>query len=232
MLDVYVVYPQNVITDRNRRNGGDTVEKAYNGTSYKYYYHTPVEFYSSGKVQRDPADTAKPGAGVLDKSGQVRMMSSSGIRIRTPDIEGVGVVRLRYTIMPLHGEGSGVWKELNALKEMTMHMNRFASLYEERPGQLRSDNSTEEDLAGILHYQVSTTFMDPPGEHNHDFFINQEELDELKHGVHITVTSSTDMGHEHELELVYRRNKVKILRCDKLAACWDGHSLFPKELPN
>ncbi|GFO49845.1 hypothetical protein PoB_007635000 [Plakobranchus ocellatus] len=120
------------------------------------YYRTPVEFYSSGKVDKDPADTAKTGAGVLDKTGQVRMMSSSGVRIRTPSIEGVGVVRTRYPIMPVHGEGAPVWKELNALKDMTMHMNRYASLFEERPGQM-SGNGTGDAPEGILHYQVTLT---------------------------------------------------------------------------
>ncbi|GFS25283.1 hypothetical protein ElyMa_005179800 [Elysia marginata] len=195
----------------------------------RFYYHTPVAFYSSGKVEKDPADTAKAGAGVLDKNGQIRMMSSSGIRIRTPEIEGVGVVRTRYPIMPVHGEGSPVWKELNALKEMSMHMNRYASLYEERPGQMTSNDSNS-DLDGIVHYQLSLTYMDPPGEHSHDFFLNKEEVDELKRGVHIMVTTSLDLGHEHELELVYRHNRVKILRCDKLSACWDGHGNFAKEV--
>ncbi|RUS88884.1 hypothetical protein EGW08_003323, partial [Elysia chlorotica] len=221
--------PQAVIADHGRRNGGPTADKAYNGTNYKFFYHTPVEFYSSGRVDKDPADTAKAGAGVLDTAGQVRMMASSGVRIRTPDIEGVGVVRTRYPIMPVHGEGSPVWKELNALKDMTMHMNRYASLFEERPGQM-SGNGTATDLEGLLHFQMSLTHMEPPGEHRHDFYLNAEELDELKHGVHLTVTSSLDLGHEHELELVYRRGRVKILRCDKMTACWDGHTQYPTEV--
>ncbi|KAK3727006.1 hypothetical protein RRG08_032396 [Elysia crispata] len=199
--------PQQVSADHGRRNGGSTADKAYNGTNFKFYYHTPVEFYSSGRVDKDPADTAKAGAGVLDKSGQVRMMSSSGVRIRTPEIEGVGVVRTRYPIMPVHGKGAPVWKEFNAMKGMTMHMNRYASLFEERPGQM-SSNGCATDLQGLLHFQMSLTHMDPPGEHNHDFYINSEELDELKRGVHTMVTSSMDMGHEHELELVYRIHVV------------------------
>ncbi|KAK3779971.1 hypothetical protein RRG08_014013, partial [Elysia crispata] len=69
---------QKEIVDGGRRNGGSTVDKAYNGTNYKFFYHTPVEFYGSGKVDSDPADTAKAGAGVLDQDGQVRMMTSSG----------------------------------------------------------------------------------------------------------------------------------------------------------
>ena len=33
-------------------------------------------------------------------------------------VTDVGVVRLRYPIYPVHGEGNPVWKELNALKHI------------------------------------------------------------------------------------------------------------------
>ena len=46
---------------------------------------------------------------------------SSGVRIFLPNIPGVGVLRTRYPIMPVHGEGSAVWKELNAIKEILMN---------------------------------------------------------------------------------------------------------------
>jgi len=223
--------PYNVATNVNyddlrahgKRFGGPTVDNAYNGTNGKsYHFLTPSEFFSTGTVgPKDPADTAKKGAGVLDRKGEVRMLASSGIRIMTPPIEGVGQVRLRYPIMPVHGEGSGVWKELNALKDMTMHMNRYASLFEERPGQ--SDNSTD-DYGAVLHYKLPVTMMNPPGEHGHDFFINMEELDEIKKGHRLLVTTSEDMGHTHELLLTWRRNHLMVYKCDGLSQCWDGHS--------
>ena len=48
-------------------------------------------------------------------------MMASGVRIFLPSIAGVGVLRTRYPIMPVHGEGSSVWKELNAIKEIVMN---------------------------------------------------------------------------------------------------------------
>ena len=46
---------------------------------------------------------------------------ASGVRIFLPNIPGVGILRTRYPIMPVHGEGGSVWKELNALKEIVMN---------------------------------------------------------------------------------------------------------------
>ncbi|XP_005104802.3 uncharacterized protein LOC101855125 [Aplysia californica] len=218
------------IRDHGRRIGGPETSNAYKGTSVKkYHYLTPSDFYSSGTVgPKDPADTAKKGAGVLDRSGNVHMMSSSGIRIVTPNIDGVGMIRMRYPIMPVHGEGSGVWKELSALKDMTMHMNRYASLFEERPSAPNDNGTVDESM--VLHFQMSTTVLDPPGEHNHDFFLNLEELDEIKKGSHLTVTTSEDMGHTHELELYYRRGVLKINTCDGLRSCWDAHTNYVTQL--
>ena len=48
---------------------------------------------------------------------------ASGVRIFLPNIPGIGVLRTRYPIMPVHGEGSSVWKELNAIKEIVMNPN-------------------------------------------------------------------------------------------------------------
>jgi hypothetical protein len=128
--DVALDVPSNTRTRNHTAYGYLNETGAYNGTHHKgYYYLTPSEFFSSGKPSgpKDPADTAKKGAGILDKQGKMHALASAGIRIVTPAIEGVGQVRLRYPIMPIHGEGSGVGKELNALKDMTMHMNRYAS---------------------------------------------------------------------------------------------------------
>ena len=46
---------------------------------------------------------------------------ASGVRIFLPNIPGIGVLRTRYPIMPVHGEGGSVWKELNAIKEIVMN---------------------------------------------------------------------------------------------------------------
>jgi len=216
------------VTGHGKRQGRPTLDNAFNGTTWKkFHYLTPSEFYQSGTPggAHDPADTAKSGAGVLDKQGNLKIVDSSGIRITTPDIEGVGKVRLRYPIMPVHGEGSGVWKELNALKEMSMHMNRYSRLYEERPGMNENGTVDEGDL---LHFKVQLTVQDPPGEHSHDIYINNEELDDIKNNRPFTVTTSEDMAHTHELTLRWdaRRSRLIMRRCDGLTHCWDGHSNY------
>lgn len=53
---------------------------------------------------------------MLDGQGVVRNVVASGNRIIIPDIPGVGKVRTRYPIMPLHSDGDATRKELEALK--------------------------------------------------------------------------------------------------------------------
>jgi hypothetical protein len=58
---------------------------------------------------------------VLDKTGNLRKLQSSGVRIMLPEIPGVpGPVRTRFPIYPLHEEGSTVWKEMEALRRAVM----------------------------------------------------------------------------------------------------------------
>jgi len=222
------------VTNGGKRNGAVGIDTAFNGTmAKKFHFITPAEFYEVGGVKtgpRDPADTAKNGAGVIDKNGDMKIMTSSGIRIVTPEIPGVGQVRLRYPIMPIHGEGSGVWKELNALKDLSMHQRRFASLYEERPGSISgNENGTMTD-SKTLHFKTSMTYQDPPGEHAHDIFINELELEEIKQHTGdkmFVFTTSEDMGHSHELSALRWDNHKKAIifrKCDGISACWDGHS--------
>ncbi|XP_059157558.1 uncharacterized protein LOC131941943 isoform X2 [Physella acuta] len=110
------------IVTRNRRGGGVTQAEAYNGTNYSTYYRTPIEFFAGGEVGKDPADTTVAYVGVLDPEGNVRNVSSSGFRIQLPPIEGLGILRTRYSLMPVHMESSTVWKETNALKKVIMNM--------------------------------------------------------------------------------------------------------------
>jgi hypothetical protein len=60
--------------------------KAYNGTSYKLYYRTPVEFFHGTNVDKDKADTDRGAVGVLDSHGAVKRVVSSGTRITLPEI--------------------------------------------------------------------------------------------------------------------------------------------------
>lgn len=112
-------------TTANGRNGGTDKAKAYNGTNSKAYYYTPVEFFSGNEVAHDAADTTRKATGVLDRQGNLRLMKSSGIRIQLPNIQDVGVLRTRYPLMPVFAEGSPIWKELEALRDVTMDMDNY-----------------------------------------------------------------------------------------------------------
>ncbi|KAJ7378062.1 hypothetical protein OS493_024724 [Desmophyllum pertusum] len=113
------------------RNGGKTPDKAYNGTNSKKYYQTPSTFFSGLEVSSDAADTTKNNVGVLDKNDTVRITQASGVRIFLPEIKGVGILRQRYPIMPVHGEGSPVWKELEAVKDLLMNSQTYFYMYRE-----------------------------------------------------------------------------------------------------
>ena len=97
---------------------------------------TPAEFYGDEEpdVIVDFADTPKNvTAGVLNREGRLCYTLPSGIRVMLPEIPGVGVLRQRYPVMPIHGEGGTVWKELEALKDIVLNPQSHGHLYRERP---------------------------------------------------------------------------------------------------
>lgn len=107
------------------RSGMRTQERAFNGTNSHKYYLTPVQFFTGKEVGADPADTIKGAMGVLDPAGRVQMVSASGVRILLPEIKDLGILRTRFPIMPLHVEGSPIWKELEALRDVVMDMKKY-----------------------------------------------------------------------------------------------------------
>ena len=106
------------------RNGGLTAELAYNGINSAIYYQTPQEFFN-GDERDDPADTTQGVVGVLDKNGEIRSVRASGHRNFIPSIPGVGEIRQRYPVMPIHGEGQTVFKELQALKDIVLNPTKY-----------------------------------------------------------------------------------------------------------
>ena len=114
------------------RNGTLTAEHAYNGTNSAVYYMTPKEFYA-GNERDDPADTTKGVVGVLDKNGEVRSVMASGHRIFIPSIPAVGEIRQRYPVMPIHGKGQTVFKELQALKDIVLNPAKYGWAVNRQP---------------------------------------------------------------------------------------------------
>lgn len=69
-------------------------------------------------------------------------MTQSGIPISTKPIPGVGAVRIRYPVMPLHIEGNTMYKDIQALADMTLKKNKYLRLYPDA----RENNGTIEEV--------------------------------------------------------------------------------------
>ena len=57
------------------------------------------------------------------------MVSASGISIHTKPIPGVGSLRLRWPIYPIHDEGNTGYRDFLALSDMTLKKNKYLGLY-------------------------------------------------------------------------------------------------------
>ena len=60
----------------------------------------------------------------------------------TKDIPGVGPMRIRYPIMPIHEYGNVIHKEVAALADMTLKKHKYEKLYPDR----RVDNGKIEEV--------------------------------------------------------------------------------------
>ena len=187
------------------RNGQVKQSKAYNGTDHSKHYLTPTEFFKGRVDGSDPADTVRGSVGVLDRQGVMRKTTASGVKVILQEIEGVGKVRLRYPIAPIHGEGSAVWKELNALKK-----------------QVRDKDVESEAVCFVM----STTFADPPGVHEHEFTVTRKEYDEmLNEGKTVSVVTTSNHDHSHPLDVHYNKDQKQFeyRKCGGASLCWDKH---------
>ena len=71
--------------------------------------------------------------GVSDGNREVRSVRASGHRIFIPSIPGVGEIRQRYPVMPIHGEGQTVFKELQALKDIVLNPAKYGWAVNPKP---------------------------------------------------------------------------------------------------
>lgn len=214
------------------RNGDMTADKAYNGTHSKLYYKTPVEMFQGGEVNVDVADTAKGAVGVLDQNGVMRKVVASGTRIFIPNIPGIGPMRTRYPIMPVHGEGGAVWKELDALKDIMMNQQTYIHMFEKPPLSVQS-------VAHAQHvddheYSMDHATRTPPGDHTHYVYLTDVELAGLKNGT-LSVKKQTSQSNNHSHELVIGYNNTTgyvYVTCDDKPMCWDGHGVHLHVVPS
>ena len=211
------------------RDGGHTPETAYDGANNENYYITPSEFYAA-----DQAETAKA-VGVLNEAGTVTSNSASGIRVFFPNITGVGVLRQRYPIVPVHGHGSSVWKELEALKDIVLNPTSMAHHFNEVEGSVEGVEppvETNEPLS------LELDKADPAyGQHIHTLELSSIEKDTLMAGGEVQASTGISYGHSHTLMLSYNPPDPEVMgdagsftyvvcdTYDRGQQCGDGHPI-------
>ena len=210
------------VTENDIRFGGITASTAYNGTNSKFFYQTPASFFEGRVVDADKADTFRGSVGVLDKNGIVRAVTSSGIRALLPNIPGIGIIRQRYPIMPLHNEGNGIWKELDSLKDIVLEHSRYLKMYRELPkGEVIE---TKQEKGVIL--ELSPATKPNPGPHIHRIELSPEDVTLLKSGRPVVMITTEESSHSHMVTISYKswkKNPWIMFRCDGEKECWDGH---------
>eukprot|EP00486_Rosalina_sp_Unknown_P015017 CAMPEP_0201593386 /NCGR_PEP_ID=MMETSP0190_2-20130828/191005_1 /ASSEMBLY_ACC=CAM_ASM_000263 /TAXON_ID=37353 /ORGANISM="Rosalina sp." /LENGTH=416 /DNA_ID=CAMNT_0048052551 /DNA_START=181 /DNA_END=1432 /DNA_ORIENTATION=- len=92
----------------------------FNGWTYDNAYFTPSGFFE-GITSSSNADTAADNVCALDPDGTEHSVYPSGHWITFPSIGGgVGLVRQRYPIFPIHEEGNTAYKEVKALEDVVL----------------------------------------------------------------------------------------------------------------
>ncbi|XP_069131371.1 uncharacterized protein [Argopecten irradians] len=219
-------FTKNNVPSMHGRTGGTNLTTALNGTSSSNYYYTPVDFFKSNEVGRDPADTAKDVVGVLDKHGHVKLVKPSGTRIVLPEIEGIGKIRTRYPVAPSHHEGSPMYKEMDALKEMVLDIPKNLKFFESPPFGSKSKQAHNPDDY-LHHFTTTFTHNTPPGLHQHDVYVDTRDWWTLTQNQKVTVITTNDNEHTHTLQIqrdAHDHNRFNILSCDNAPRCWDGHA--------
>ena len=110
-------------------------------------------------------------------------MRGSGTWIQLPEITGLGRVRQRYPIFPIHHEGNTVWKEVKALEALT----------------LNGDSSIAAHVREVaLGMTLQLTWTNG---HVHTLALHSTDVEALSEGKTVTRDSSTDNGHSHTVTL-------------------------------
>ena len=224
-----IEYNEDAVQERSRK-GGKTKESAFKCAGSKHYYLTPSEFYTGKVANADAADTSKRAVGVLNKKGEVCSVMASGVHIMLPEIEGVGVVRTRYPIAPVHQEGSAIWKELQALRDLILIQEGRTKLLRAEYGLGTNLNTPYIGKDG--HKVVFSMQYAPPDSgsgvtaHTHTITLTAANIQDLKRGKNINVVTSEASGHTHKLVLRYNKNSktpYSYVTCDQRSVCWDDH---------
>lgn len=203
----------------NRRYGScdSTLKRELNGTNSKRFYQIPDAFFKGKTLDRSKADTSRYHACVLDPNGKSHRVRASGIHVMLPHIQDVGLVRQRYPIFPVNGEGTSVWKELNALRDIYMNPKEYPRMMWDKQD---SDfiNSQPVDFDFILSKPKHS-------DHTHRLTLSKQELIEIKGGKQVYKTTSTENEHFHVLTVRWSQklNAFYYHRCDNKYRCFDSH---------
>ena len=124
-----------------------------------------------------------------------------------PVIEGVGAIRQRYPIMPVHEQGSATWKEVKAVTELIMGKDMpevKAILADKREGAYGVELELEEG-GGHSHHvcQVPASVSTPHPTSRQQVTLSALEVHKLKSGQSVWVKklSTEDSAHSHLVEV-------------------------------
>ena len=134
--------------------------------------------------------------------------------------------------MPVHGEGSSVWKELEATKDLLMKSQTYGYMYRET--LVGSGVVPTEPPERPLTLKMKDATKTPPGAHTHEITLNADEVKEAK-GKRKSFVKTTTQGasHQHQISVAWRNNQWKILHCDNYDQgayrCKDKHGMYLNE---
>jgi hypothetical protein len=169
--------------DEVTKDRDGSAAKPYRGTRFNRFFRTPAAFFRD-REDVDSADTSGGVFSVEDAKGSVRQVRASGFFTNMPPIDGVGTVRTRYPIMPIHEEGNTVWKEAKALQDVVLGMEE-----DDRMKRLLKDARAMEYGLDLYIYQSS---------HSHAVRISATQYRQLVAGTTDVVKVKTSgNGHGH-----------------------------------
>jgi len=157
-----------------------------------YFYRTPAEFFgscSAGIDATDSADTTNGAVYMTGSDGTAKPVFASGNPIITNCIPGVGKLRTRYPIMPLHEEGSASWKEVKALEKLIRE--RVIPQAEPEP-ESESDAQSKE---------MTLQLMGGGADHQHEVQLTSADYLKLLTNTDVWVESSHIEQHSHRLQI-------------------------------
>ncbi|XP_031572213.1 uncharacterized protein LOC116306319 [Actinia tenebrosa] len=143
--------------------------------------------------------------------------------------------------MPVHGQGSAMWKELEAMKDVVLKSQSNGYILRQ-PLTAGGPIPTEPPRKNIK-FQVMTALKRPiPGPHEHELILTADQIDFIKDGGTQTVTTTTAASHEHTVSVkAYKDSKKQkwvfyIKKCDakdfRWKMCWDEHPNRLVQMPD